>query len=195
VENCTSTNYTQLIPYLSREAREHSTTLHSIEVVFADIFEYLQNEVGLDITSGTPASTLNTFKIELYLPNEYKLLSATADILPKNNISGVHPFLSLVVNLNVHTKAHRDASDQNLCLVMPIGQFVGGALAMVETGLVVDLHQGDWILFRSCDITHFNLYYTGTRAPLVLHTDHAMATWLKDRNGWASNQTMCTFPS
>ncbi|KAN0076868.1 hypothetical protein V8E55_010723 [Tylopilus felleus] len=177
VENRMSTNYTQLIPYLSREMREYSITLHSIEVAFADIFEYLRN------------------KIELYLPDDYKLLSATADMLPENNVSGIYPFLSLVINLNVYTTTHRDGGDQNLCLVMLIGKFEGGALAMVETGLVVELHQDDWILFRSCDITHFNLHYTGTRASLVLHTDHAMATWLKDRNGLASNQTMLTFPS
>lgn len=116
-------------------------------------------------------------------------------MLPENNVSGIYPFLSLVINLNVYTTTHRDGGDQNLCLVMLIGKFEGGALAMVETGLVVELRQDDWILFRSCDITHFNLHYTGTRASLALHTDHAMATWLKDRNGLASNQTMLTFPS
>ena len=55
-----STNYTQLIPYLSRETREYSTTLHSIEVAFADIFEYLRNKVGLDFSGPAQASILNT---------------------------------------------------------------------------------------------------------------------------------------
>ncbi|KAH9911249.1 uncharacterized protein B0H18DRAFT_854571, partial [Fomitopsis serialis] len=95
------------------------------------------------------------------LPNEYERLEATASILPDNNASAVHPFVALAVNLNVVTRAHRDAQDDRVCLVLPIGDFNGGELCIVEAGLVIPLRHADFIVFPSCEFTHFNLHYTG----------------------------------
>lgn len=117
------------------------------------------------------------------------MLAITADILPGNDIPSVYPFQSLVINFNVHTKAHRDSQDLTYCLVMPIGSFEGGELCMVETGLVVGLRSGDWIVFRSAEVTHFNMHFKGRRASLVMHTDRAMDKWLNGRNGWCNNST------
>ena len=89
-----------------------------------------------------------------------------------------------MVNINVSTKVHRDGKDLRACLVMPIGSFVGGDLALVEPGLVVPLRSGDAILFPSCDFSHFNLDYVGRRASLVCHTDAAGMQWVDDRLGW-----------
>lgn len=126
--------------------------------------------------------------MEGILPYEYSRLEATASILPDYNTSAVRPFVGLVLNFNIASLAHRDAKDDGICLVVPLGDFVGGALCLVEPGIVLPLRHGDFTIFRSCDITHFNLHYSGRRASLVLHTDREMAKWTaEDRNGWASN--------
>ncbi|EGN97242.1 hypothetical protein SERLA73DRAFT_74955 [Serpula lacrymans var. lacrymans S7.3] len=82
------TNYSQMIPYLSKEIKDHSTIYRTIKVVFADLFHWIHDV------------------IELQLPEEYKLLAEVASILPGNNLSPIFPFLSLVINLNVSTKGH-----------------------------------------------------------------------------------------
>jgi len=105
----------------------------------------------------------------------------------------VLPFLSLVFNINVVTKCHRDGKDKDFCLVLPIGDFLGGELVMMETGLVVEVLQGDFTVFSSAKITHFNLHYQGRRASVVLHTDEAMDQWESERNGWEHNATFESF--
>ena len=106
------------------------------------------------------------------------------DILPNAEGSPVRPFLSLVVNINVCTVAHRDAKDFELCLVLAVGQFSLGGLVMREQGLVMELRNGDFAIFRSGETTHFNLDYLGERVSLVLHTDGGFTMWEENRNGW-----------
>lgn len=98
------------------------------------------------------------------------------------------PFIGLVININASSRTHRDGMDHNFCLVLPIGSFTGGALVMLETGLVLHIRQGDIAVFRSGDITHFNLVYQGRRASIVLHSDKKMMNWLRDRNGWGPGE-------
>lgn len=97
------------------------------------------------------------------------------------------PFLSLILNLNVMTEAHRDMFDKDFCLVLPLGEFAGGALVMFEQGLVLETRCGDFVIFRSADSTHFNLHYEGRRASFVCHTDKGFDKWKVGRNGWAAN--------
>jgi hypothetical protein len=70
-----------------------------------------------------------------------------------------------VININVYTKAHRDSGDRHLCLVIPIGHFEGGGLCLLENGLVLELRNGDIAIFRSSEVTHFNLDYRGGGRP------------------------------
>jgi hypothetical protein len=105
--------------------------------------------------------------METYLQEEFEMLMEVASVLPGNCTSPVTPFISLVININVSTKAHRDSLDRRLCLVIPIGHFEGGALCLLENGLVLELRSGDIALFGSSEVTHFNLDYCGTRAFLV----------------------------
>jgi hypothetical protein len=97
------------------------------------------------------------------------------------------PFLSLVINLNICSEAHRDAKDKDLCLVLPIRNFMGGSLVLKEQGLVLDLVNGDFVVFRLAETTHFNLDYEGSQALFMLHTDRAMDKWEEGRNGWCSH--------
>lgn len=124
------------------------------------------------------------------MPGTYEHLEAYARILPGNNQAVGAPFLGLVINLNVVTAAHRDSKDDAVCLVLAIGCFTGGELVLYEPGLVLPLTNGDFVVFPSCKLTHFNLHYIGQRASIVLHTDREMGKWLEDRNGWSTNSNI-----
>lgn len=88
------------------------------------------------------------------------------------------------------TRAHRDVKDLHVCLVLVIGDHVGGELCLVEMGLVIGMRGGDMALFPSGRITHFNLHYKGIRGSLVLHSDYAGQKWADDRNGWMGHGYM-----
>ena len=81
-------------------------------------------------------SPLTSLQLQGILPDEYEHLEATAQILPGNNATAVNPFVGLVVNLNVVTRAHRDSKDDCICLVLAIGDFEGGELCLVERSAV-----------------------------------------------------------
>ena len=126
-------------------------------------------------------------QFENHLPNEYATLIEVIDVLPGTSHSLFDPMASLVININARTNAHRDAYDMELCLVMPIGDFNGGELVMVEQGLVFPLQNGDIAVFRSAETTHFNMDYTGCRCSFVLQTDREFDKWINYCNGWSSN--------
>ena len=74
-----------------------------------------------------------------------------------------------------------------------MGHFDRNALCLLENGLVLELCFRNIALFRSKDMTHFNLDYRGTRSSLVFQTDKEFAAWVKDYNGWVDNITMHSF--
>jgi hypothetical protein len=121
------------------------------------------------------------------LPDDYEILVELVEILPGKPDSPVAPFLSLVVNINVSTLAHRDAKDKLLCLVLAVGNFTGGGLVLYEQGLVLELRNSDFAAFKSHETTHFNLEYEGERGSLVLHTDRELEKWKENGNGWAGH--------
>jgi hypothetical protein len=125
------------------------------------------------------------------LPEQYHDLALFAEVLPGKVASPVHPFTGFVLNINVVTRAHRDPKDLNkICLVLVIGDHIGGELCLIEPGLVLPLGSGDIIVFPSGLITHFNLHYQGTRASLVLHSDGAGKQWVEDKMGWMDHNYM-----
>lgn len=77
-----------------------------------------------------------------------------------------------------------DTGDVDICIVMPIGSFKGGELALHEAGLVLEMVEGDILIFPSWRITHFNLHFEGVRLSLVLHSDKDVKTWVSNRNSW-----------
>ena len=93
------------------------------------------------------------------------------------------------------TRVHRDRNDKDVCLIIVVSQCVGGALILSELGLVLDLDNGDGVLFQSSRITHCNSHFQGLRASFVFHTDRAADAWTVGRkgkgipnNGWANNK-------
>ncbi|KAG2121040.1 uncharacterized protein F5147DRAFT_562829 [Suillus discolor] len=169
VARASCTNYSQFLPYPSREMVEHADLYRGMIANFGDLFEWIKNMICQ------------------CLPEEYEFLIQYVDLLPGKPGSPVASFLSLVVNVNVCTLAHRDGKDLIYCLVLPLGDFKCGELVLKEQGLVVGLYSGDFMVFLSRDTTHFNLDYEGRRASLVLHTDGEFANWKETRNHWRNN--------
>src|ERR1700678_177724 len=118
------------------------------------------------------------------MEKDFNLLEAYIQILPGNDSPPYSPFLSMAININVATKAHRDPMDKAVCLVLALTNGTGGGLVLHEPGIVADLKNGDIIIFKSSKITHFNLHYTGFRASIVLHSDKEFDRWVENRNNW-----------
>lgn len=104
-----------------------------------------------------------------------------------NETTAVPPFTGFVINFNVTTVIHRDVNDEVMCLVLVINDCTGGELCLQEPGLVFNLQCGDFIVFRSRQITHFNLHFVGYRISVVFHSDMHFKSWVEDRNGWGNN--------
>jgi hypothetical protein len=60
----------------------------------------------------------------------------------------VSTFPSFVLNINVSTQGHQDMGDNNLYLVLAIGEFREGGLVLYEAGLVIELSNRDWVVFQ-----------------------------------------------
>ncbi|KAG0699446.1 hypothetical protein DFH29DRAFT_1001957 [Suillus ampliporus] len=113
-EDVSWTNHSQTLPYQSRDILEHQQLYDNILLAFGELFEWIDDV------------------IKKCLPTEYEVLVELAQDLPGGEVSPVMPFLSLVVNLNVSTLGHRDRFDKDFCLVLPLGDFKGGALESVN---------------------------------------------------------------
>lgn len=174
------------MPYASKDILEHQQLYSNVLAAFGELFEWLEHAVSaLDGMCHPDTNFLSQMKT--HLPEEYEVIVELSQNLPGGECSPVAPFLSLVINLNVTTEAHRDRFDKDLCLVLPIGEFTGGALVQFEQGLVLELRCGDFVIFPSADTTHFNLHYEGMRASFVCHTDRGFDKWKEGYNGWAAN--------
>jgi hypothetical protein len=111
-------------------------------------------------------------------------LVEVGDIHPLNPHKLGEPFSSLVLNVNVSTRVHRDGKDASGCLVLPAGTFQGGELGLVEPRLVFQLQTSNLFYFHSDEVTHFNFHYEGMRISLVLHSDRSGVGYREDLNGW-----------
>ncbi|KAG1898724.1 uncharacterized protein F5891DRAFT_913685, partial [Suillus fuscotomentosus] len=135
------TNHTQCLPYASKDILEHQQVYNNVLATFSELFEWLEHVM------------------KTHLPEEYEVIIELSHNLPGGECSPVAPFLSIVININVTTEAHRDRFDKDLCLILPIGKFKAGALVHFEQGLVLELRCGNFVIFPSDDTTHFNLHY------------------------------------
>lgn len=89
-----------------------------------------------------------------------------------------------MININCLTCCHRDKCDCSSCIVIPFGVDIeGGELVLEETGQIFRMQAGDILIFKSMDLTHFNLHYSGIRGSIVIHTDLFGEGWTGMRNG------------
>lgn len=112
------------------------------------------------------------------------------EMLPYAEGVPLYPFTGMVVNGDALTNAHRDESDGSYCLVMWVCDCEGGELVLDELRQVMQLHTGDFTVFWSSEIMHFNMHYKGIRGSLVFHTNKDMRHWVKDHNGLEGNMSM-----
>lgn len=118
----------------------------------------------------------------------FEEIRTNIDITPLHDQSLASPFPCFVLNFNVATLLHKDGGDKRGCLVMSAGPHSGGELCFLEPKIALQMRHGDWVVFRSKDITHFNLLYKGLRASLVFHSDKSGVAYQKDGNGWDGNK-------
>ncbi|KAJ6547967.1 hypothetical protein DFH09DRAFT_1281711 [Mycena vulgaris] len=167
-EGTKHTNFSQRAPHPSEEMKEDP-----------DETELMAEFISL-------IAIIMEFHIKKLLPEEYDEISVFVSRLPLNERSHAHPFGGFVINVRVSTRGHRDGGDKLFCVVIPFGTWTGGELGLFEPGFLFRLRAWDALIFPSCDITHFNLDFEGTRLSLVLHSDKYGDRWVQDQNGWAS---------
>ena len=125
-------------------------------------------------------------QLQFQLPEIYEELNLYCQVLPFNINSPAQPFSGIVINICVSTTGHRDRSDKHICVVIPFGDWQGGEICLYELGLIIKLNPGDILIFPSCDITHFNLHFSGIRGSVVFHSDRQGDAWTEGFNGWKS---------
>ncbi|KAK1228975.1 hypothetical protein PQX77_007975 [Marasmius sp. AFHP31] len=123
-------------------------------------------------------------------PKENGELVAFISGLPLNAASPVHPFGGVALNLNPATIVHLDPKDLNICLVLAIHDCTGGELVLEGPGIVIRLKSGDFAIFPSKRISHYNLDFKGLRVSFAFSTDNAAKQWIEDNNGWVHNKHM-----
>ncbi|KJA23733.1 hypothetical protein HYPSUDRAFT_120181, partial [Hypholoma sublateritium FD-334 SS-4] len=130
------------IPRTSEELQEHIDEYLALTKCFEDIFEWTENAV------------------KQVLPADYEVLAQFARVLPAGGLAPGHPFTSIVINLNCATKIHRDNKDFGFCLVLVLSEDCqGGDLCFIEPGIRLELRSGDIVLFRSSELTHYNMHF------------------------------------
>ncbi|PPQ99501.1 hypothetical protein CVT26_008394 [Gymnopilus dilepis] len=135
------TNSCTSIPRMAAEWSDHMSHYKRLVSVFAPLFKWIEVE------------------LKCLIPDTFQVLSHFVDILPSNEPSLVYPFSGLVLNINVTTRIHRDWGDHDVCLVVILRDCKGGELCLMEPGHVLNLENGDMVLFPSAKISHFNMHY------------------------------------
>ncbi|KAJ8077899.1 hypothetical protein PM082_002340 [Marasmius tenuissimus] len=100
-------------------------------------------------------------------PKENGELEVFVTKLQYDGVSEAHPFAGIAVNVNVATIAHLDHMDLYLCLVLTLHACTGGELVLEELGIVINFKPGDFVIFPSTIIMHYNLRYP-LRQSLIL---------------------------
>jgi hypothetical protein len=160
------TNHNQRATYISKTIKDDSERFQSITETIEDICKIVC-EV-----------------LRKHLPSSFDQLRVFCEILPLSHHPTTYPFPGYVLNIQACTEAHIDANDTEVCIIVPFGQYKGGELVLYEAGLVLELKEGDILVFPSHRLTHFNLHFTGIRGSVVMHSDKEVKSWNANRNGW-----------
>ncbi|KAJ3717517.1 hypothetical protein C8R42DRAFT_711648 [Lentinula raphanica] len=112
--NGSKTNTSQFFMRSSHDLQVHSKEYDLVCEILGELLERIVKKV------------LHLF------PDDLKNVEANLDTFPLNDHSPVKPFTSFVLNLNVETVAHKDNSDNSLCIVLDLGSHTGGGLCLFE---------------------------------------------------------------
>ncbi|KAJ3090991.1 hypothetical protein HDU96_003179, partial [Phlyctochytrium bullatum] len=88
---------------------------------------------------------------------------------------------TIAVNALCQTNPHVDPHDsvEGMCIVLPIGEYTGGDLVLVNSGFRLRIPSGHPVAFRSRTITHFNTSFDGVRHSIVFFTDNDLFLKIK----------------
>lgn len=111
-------------------------------------------------------------------------LCISFDKLPMAAGGPLRPFTGMVINISGVCLGHRDIKDQRFCLDLVVSDCTGGWIVLEELGIVVHLRNGDFMIFPSNRITHWNTHYKGIRNSMIFMTDKEMSKWSENCNGW-----------
>lgn len=156
---------------------------------FQDCAQFIQDNVSCICTHDKLSCIDLIYSLQMRhrLPEMFQDLTVYCDMQPFGKECPSRPFSGLVLNFCVSTRGHRDFIDHRICVVIPYGNWTGGDICLYELGLVIALNPGDILIFKSCDITHFNLHFEGQRGSIVLHSDRAGQKWVQTKNGWGNH--------
>ena len=171
-------------PYLSKDiVRDGGSLYGQLTGGLSEVFSWIADQVSIVLSNFGFFPHL-PLQVKIRLPEHYQSLVRVFENVPSHQDLLSYPFTNLIVNLGVQTDAHVDPQDDDLCLVIPFGNWMGGELCFYELGIALELCPGDVVMFPSNQITHFNLCMEGYRGSFVLCSDAQMEGWIKDRNGW-----------
>ena len=108
--------------------------------------------------------------------------------LPYNDHMLCEPFLNMVFNSGVTTRAHWDSKDLGFCLVIPVGEWTGAWLGLYKHWLVWAPQSENLLWFLSNKITHFNMHLKGIRFSFVFSIDDSMLAYTQNGNHFNVNQ-------
>ena len=177
-------NQTQFGPHFDKDFVYHQEECDKLLEVLRPVMVFVQDAVSTCVNQ-TWCPALNfDLQLRAKIPTSvFEKLEIVAESLPLNAALPFYPFTGMAFNVSVSTTGHRDVMDLSFCAVLALGEWEGGHLCLYELGLALDLQCGDFVIFRSDILTHFNLPHYGTRYSVVLSTDKGLQTWAKDRCG------------
>lgn len=177
------------MPRLSKEAHKEYRQYLRMEDGLGDLFDSVREYVSINNNYKWYCS-VDIMQVRKCFPQACAKLSETVETFPISGSSPVHLFGGVVFNFNISTHFHRDHKDDTLCLVLVLmdEKCEGGELCLYEPGLVIKARPGDMVIFRSAEVSHFNMHFKGTRASLVFTTDSDFRRWLERRNGWNGHE-------
>ncbi|KAJ3096379.1 hypothetical protein HDU96_000785 [Phlyctochytrium bullatum] len=92
-------------------------------------------------------------------------------------------FGGMAINHDIASTLHKDSDDlpHGICAVIPVGNFRGGQLRLIEAAAEIKLRAAEPAFFRSNMLTHGNEMANGIRGSIILFTDAGMYRWLVPR--------------
>lgn len=184
-------NSSQFIPRSSKDIQQQPEEYLLLSECFEKVFLWFREVVRHFIFCMSEVNHTDS-QLQQTLPEEYEIIKLFADVLPADASSPAFPFSGFVVNINVTTRIHRDGKDLNFCVVLVISSddCEGGDICFLEAGVKLGLRNGDFLVFPSTVLSHFNLHFKGKRVSVVMHSDIAGLEWVKKRNGWCGSAFM-----
>jgi len=176
----------KLVPRESKEMISSTNDYNRFCHVFDPVFKWQKLIVSF-LVQCVYFHIYSHVQMERIHPNISAQISPWITQLPLNARLPAFPWSGVVLNANIATRAHRDIGDDNYCMVLVTSECKGGDLVFHELGLILAARNGDATVFRSAELTHYNLDFQGTRGSLVFHSDKAGKRWAEDANGWAEN--------